>query len=602
MLSRVSAGLVIGLLLSALPARADDQAAGEAKSVTWARIELKGPLPEGPQMPGLFSTLSDSLTDLTGRLDKAAKDDAIEGVVLRIGSPQIGWGKLHELREAIGRVRKAGKTVYAITEMATTKDYLLATACTEIVMPESGVLMVTGMRAEVTFYRNLLDMLGVKPDMLRVGEYKSAGEPYMRTSMSPQLREETEALLDDYYRQMVEMIASARGLTAEQVQAAIDSGPHTAVAAKELKLIDRVAYADELTGLIRGNREGLKVTFDSKYGKKKLDTDFSGLTGMIRMMNLMMGVEPRTRASKTPKIAVIYASGIIMSGSSSTSPLGTQVMGDRTIVKAIEQAAGDDSVKAIVLRVDSPGGSALASDLMWRALQKCGKPVVASMGDVAASGGYYISMGAATIFAEPGTITGSIGVVGGKFGMQGLFQKVGITTDVVSRGKNSGVLSLLQGFTDSERKAMQAMLDAIYRQFTEKAAKGRKMEYDTLEKLARGRVYTGAQAKEVGLVDQLGTLDDAVAYAKRLAGMQADDTIERLNLPKPGSPFEQLFGPIDAGAQARMKAGQPAAGHLLEAAAQLAPELARQLEMLQLIDRLSADPRLTLLPFQLRIR
>ncbi|MCA9116570.1 MAG: signal peptide peptidase SppA [Planctomycetaceae bacterium] len=582
-------------------AQAAEEAA-KAESVTWAEIELKGSLPEGPQVPGLFEALSESLTDVTGRLDKAAADDSIEGVVLRISSPQVGWGKLNELRAAIGRVRKAGKKVYGLTEMGTAKDYLLATACDEIIMPESGVLLMTGLRAEVTFYRNLFDLLGIKPDMLQVGEYKGAAEPYMRTSMSPELRREMESILTEYYRQMVEMIAESRSLTAEQVKAAIDSGPHTAAAARELKLIDRLAYEDELEQLIRGDRAGLEVTFDSKYGKKKLDTDFSGLTGMIRMMNLMMGVEQRKRETDTPKIAVIYATGVIMSGKSSTSPLGTQVLGDKTIIKAVEKAAEDKSVKAIVLRVDSPGGSALASDLMWRALQKCGKPVVVSMGDVAASGGYYISMGATTIFAEPGTLTGSIGVVGGKLGLKGLFQKVGITTDVISLGQNSGALSPLDGFSDSERKAMQTLLNAIYRQFTEKAAKGRKMEYDTLEKLARGRVYTGTQAKEAGLVDELGTLDDAVKHAQRLAGLKADDSIERMNLPKPQSPFEQLFGPLDAAARQPGAANPLQANTVIEAAAQVAPSLAGQLELLQLIDRLSADPRLTLLPFQIQVR
>ncbi|MBW3541559.1 MAG: signal peptide peptidase SppA, partial [Planctomycetes bacterium] len=374
-------------------------------------------------------------------------------------------------------------------------------------------------------------------------------------------------------------------------------------AAKELGLIDRIAYADELEGILADGKADAQVKLETGYGKKKLDTDFSGFAGMIKMMNLLMGVEPQKSSSRNPKIAVIHATGMIMPGSSENSPFGGAMMlGSDTFVKAVKTAADDETVKAIVLRVDSPGGSALASDLMWRSLEQAGKPVFVSMGDVAASGGYYISMGADRIFAEPGTLTGSIGVVGGKFGLDGLFQKIGITTEVITRGENSGLESMLHGFSESERKAMTKLLHDIYDQFTSKAAKGRGMERDELEKLAGGRVYTGAMAVKNGLVDELGTLEDAIEFAianaKKRGAIKDDEKVDRLILPKAVSPFELLFGPIDA----RMRAKAAADGALKGAAAALGPEAAAHLEALETMNVLAREPRLTLMPFRLTVK
>jgi protease-4 len=415
--------------------------------------------------------------------------------------------------------------------------------------------------------------------------------------MSPEFRREMDAILDDYHRQVVDAIAEGRKLDREKVMAAIDSGPHTAKAAKELGLIDRVAYEDEAANILKGDG-GREVKVTRRYGKKQRDTDFSGFAGMMKMMNMMMGLEEPKRRTSTPKIAVIHATGAIMEGKSATDFLSGQTLGSETFIKAVRTAGEDASVKAVVLRVDSPGGSALASDLMWRALEKLDKPVIVSMGDVAASGGYYISMGADRIFAEPGTLTGSIGVVGGKIALNGLFNKVGITTTVLSRGKNSGVMSIMEGFTDSEREAMTKMLHDIYDQFTRKAAQGRKMEHEKLEKLARGRVYTGAMALKIGLVDQLGTLDDAVAYARNAAGLKPEDKVERMILPKPVSPLEQLFGPLDPDAEVQSHQ----TSSLVEAARSTAPELVEQLQGALMVQLLAREGRLLLMPFRLSVK
>ncbi|QDV52657.1 signal peptide peptidase SppA [Gimesia fumaroli] len=576
----------------------DSASAAEEKAKptreNWAHIIIKGSYPEGPQMPGLFGDVTESLSKVTGRLEKAAEDKSLQGVILHLKGTQLGWAKINELREAIFKVRKGKKKVYAWIESGMTKDYLIATACDQIVMPESATLILLGMRAEVSFYKNLFDWLDVKPDVLRVGEYKSAAEPYTRTDMSPAFREEMEALLDDYFRQIKEMISKSRGMSAEAVEAAINAGPYMATDAKQKGLIDHIAYEDQLPKLITGGKAKTEVRIIKKYAKKRADTDFSGIAGLIKLMDLLAGIDSSQRIGSGPRIAVIYATGAIMSGSSSQGGLlGVHVLGSDTFIKAVEKAAKDDQVKAIVLRVDSPGGSALASDLMWRSLQEADKPIVVSMGDVAASGGYYISMGANRIFAEPGTLTGSIGVVGGKLAVEGLYNKIGITTSVISRGKNSGTFSPMTGFTESERAAVTKLLYAVYKQFTEKAAEGRKMEYTALEKLARGRVYTGAMALNNGLVDQLGTLDDAIEHARQLGKIPDGEKFEKLILPRPTSPFEQIFGPIDA------QAGQ--AQQMSRMLNLLSPELSQQLKQLDLINLLAREKTLTLMPFQIRV-
>lgn len=565
------------------------------KKLSFAHIELKGSFPEGSAAPGLFGDVVETLDEALARLKKAADDEKLTGVIVHLDNPTIGWAKVHELRTAIARVRAKGKPVYAWLESGSTRDYLLASACDQIVLPESGVLTLPGLRAEVMFYKNLFDWLQIEPQMLRVGEFKSAAEPYTRSEMSPQFREELEAVLDGFYAYIVDTIASSRKLTAEQVKAAIDQGVMTAGDAKKLGLVDHVGYEDAIEKLIVADRPvDLKVV--KGYGKKKIDTDFSGMAGMIKMMNLLTGSEPPPRKSFAPKIAVISAVGPIMSGASQVDFFGDSTMGSSTMIKAIRQARDDETVKAIVLRIDSPGGSALASDLMWHELETVKKPFVVSMGDTAASGGYYIAMGADRIFAEPGTITGSIGVVGGKIALDKFMAKFGVTTSVVTRGKNSGIAETsMMALSDSEREAMQKLMNDIYAQFTSKAAAGRKMDVENLEKLARGRIYTGNQAKELGLVDEVGTLDDAIAYAKSAAGLDPAQKLERLSLPKAANPFEMLFGPLEPETQSSSRV-------LRDLWQQLPQHMQQSLQSLQALQVLSREPALTIMPFRLSVR
>lgn len=517
----------------------EKKSAKKEKGPSVLRIVLKGECSEGPAAESLFSEDHDSLADVLKRLDRAATDPAVVAVLLEFEDLDVGSGKIYEIREAIAKIRKAGRPVYALLTSSETGPYLIALACDEIVMPPTGSLMVPGVRAEMTFYKGLLDKVGLQYDVLQMGKYKGAGEPYTRTAMSPDFRKSMEALVDDSFQALLAMLAKDRKIEPAEAARLVDEGLFTADAAKKARLIDHVMYFDEFQELLRGRLklEKLKIVSDAK---KKVEGDAS-MSGLLKLMEKALDAKDDKPSGKHRKIAVIYAVGIITDGESSVSLFGGQTVGSDTLVAALRQAADDPQTVAIVLRIDSPGGSAIASDLIWREIAKIKKPIIASMGDTAASGGYYIAMGTRKIIAEPGTVTGSIGVIGGKMVLGGLFEKVGITTDVISRGRNSGTLSSTRPFSEDERKAWTRLLEDTYRQFVDKAAKGRRMPFEKLEALAQGRVYTGRMAVANGLVDKLGTLSDAVAEAKQMAGVKEGEEIDLWILPKSKSLLERLL-------------------------------------------------------------
>ncbi len=562
----------------------------EEKTAKLASIIVRGALPENQATPGLFSELQQDLPKLIARLDKAAKDDAIVGVVLRIRSVSIGFGKVGELRAAIERTRKAGKKVYALLEAASAREYLVACACDQIVMPPSGTIMLPGIRAEVSFYKGMLDKLGVQADILHMGEAKGAGEVLTRKNYSPAVKKNLTLLVDDLYDHLVATIAADRKLSERRVQELVDQGLFTVGEAEKFGLVDRVAYEDQWKDALRESLEVEKIALVPTYGKKKVKHDFSGPMGMFKLMQVMMGGKPGKAGPKGKKIAVVYAVGPITTGPSKQTAFGGRMLGSATLVKALRTAEQDESVAAIVLRINSPGGSALASDLIWREVDRIEKPVIASMGDVAASGGYYIAMAADKIYAEPATVTGSIGVVGGKVAMAGLLDKIGVTREVISRGQNSGIFSQTTKFSETERQALQAMMANTYRQFTTKAAAGRKMELANLEKLASGQVWSGTRAKRNGLVDEIGGLRDAVASAKQAAGLDPDKPAEVLILPKPKTFFDQLFRKDEEEVElsASLRLDVPGLGPALREAAVMA-------EMFR-------EPVLTLMPWQVSIQ
>lgn len=584
----------------------DERLAKRKSAATIAHVRLTGGMPDGVGPGGLLSDMTPHLHRIVERIDKAAQDARVKGLVLVIESPALGRARVDEIRAAIARVRAAGKPVAAHLVGGSAVQYELALACDTIAMPPAATLEITGVRAEMMFFKSMLDRMGVKAEILQVGEFKGAGEPLTRDSMSPQLRRQYEAFVGDLFEQLVARVAEPRRLPVDKTRDLIDSGVFTPEAARAAGLIDAVAYEDEvIDGLAKRLRlEEPKVARD--YAERKIDNDFSGLGGLVKLVEMLSGQKPAAAAGRGKRIAIVHVIGAIREGKGRDDLLGGAAAGAETITKAIRAAAKDEAVVAIVLRIDSPGGSALASDLIWREVKQAGKPVVASLSDVAASGGYYIAVAADRIVAAPGSLTGSIGVVGGKVAVGPGLEKAGIHTDVVSKGRNAGWLSMSEPFTDSEREAFMATMQDVYRLFTTKVAAGRKLDLEKVQALAEGRVFTGRMAKEAGLVDRLGTLDDAVDEARKLAGLAADAPLDRLLLPEPRGLFEDLFGATGAGGPVAPTASAtalvPVARSLIMARIAEFPALTALACEAQALELLATGRPLFMLPARITVR
>ncbi|HEY6553475.1 MAG TPA: signal peptide peptidase SppA [Vicinamibacteria bacterium] len=510
---------------------------GAGRGVTWSGasdsyLDLSfAEIPEQPatsEFGSLFEQKQTSLRAVVESLDRGAGDSRIKAAVLRVSSlSDSGFGKVQELRDAIGRFRKSGKPAYAHLEFAGNREYYLATACSKIYAVPTAILDVSGLAAEVTFFKGTLDKVGIEAQFEGVGKYKNAPNQFTETGFTGPHREQTEALLDSLFGQYVGAIAASRDKTEAQVRALVDDGPYDGKRALAAGLVDELVYEDEL-----GDRLGAaeRVTA-GRYVK--------GSRGF--------GLDGR------PKLALIYAVGTIVSGESQ-SGFGGDFAGSDTVARAIRQARKDSSVRAIVLRIDSPGGSGTASDVMWRevTLARKVKPVIMSMGDMAASGGYYLAMGGDAIVAQPGTITGSIGVFGGKLSVRGLYDKLGLSKEIVTRGKNSALFSSYRAWSDEERQSFRALMTSFYEEFVQKAASGRGKTYEEIHAVAQGRVWTGAEALEVGLVDRLGGLDVAVTLAKERAKIGADQEVSLVVLPERKSLFETLLERQEESALVRM--------------------------------------------------
>jgi protease-4 len=425
------------------------------------------------------------------------------------------WGKVQEVRDAILDFRRSGKPAIAYLEYADDRIYYLASACTRIYLMPTAQLDVNGVASYEVFLRGTLDLAGAYPDFLHVGQYKTAANQFTEKTFTEAHREMSESLTRDTFEQLVRGIAEGRRKSEAEVRALVDEGPFLARDALARGLVDGLAYPDQLDDVAKLPGGAMKRLEDDDYTK----------------------VSPTSLGlNKGPKIALIYATGIITSGQSGLDPMNGPVLGSETINRYIRQVRDDDSVKAIVVRVDSPGGSAVASDAIWRELsitrdQKPSRPLVVSMSDLAASGGYYIAMAAPYIVAQPGTLTGSIGVITGKFVTGGTWSKLGANLEAVSIGRNAEMTSPIRPFNESERAKVQEGIEAFYDGFVEKAAKSRHMAPQKLESLARGRVWTGRQAKAVGLVDALGGLETALAVAKQRAKLAPDAEVQVVVYP-----------------------------------------------------------------------
>jgi protease IV len=543
----------VGLAVVVVPARADEK----KDPPVIAHVALAGDLDEAPADGSAFGTSAgENLKQTLDRVARAKADPKVKALLVDVHDLKLGlfgFGKVQEVRAAIADFRKSGKRAYAYVEEVGGLDYLIAAACEKVFLPEGGSFGLTGLHLEMSFYKNLLDKVHVRGDFLTMGEAKGAVEPFTRTEMGPENKKQYNLVLDDLYENgVVRTIVESRPgqkWDASKVKALIDDAPYTARKAKELGLIDGLAYLDGVEAHIKSDlkADGAKVVKD--YLKSKSDTqDLLGI--------LMKAMSPaKKKSSRKTKVAIAYAVGEIETGKGGAGLFSSSV-GSTTMVEAIREAETDPTVKAIVLRVDSPGGSALASDLIWHELNRCKKPVVASIGDVAASGGYYVTMSARKVFAEPGTLTGSIGVLGGKIVVGGVLDWAGVKTETLARGKNAGMDSMYHPFTEDEKKAITATMQDVYDQFLDKALAGRqangvKMDRARLLTLAGGRIWTGRQAKESGLVDALGTLEDAIAEAKSMAKLTPGEEVEFLLLPEPTSPLDRLLeGKLGLGVQA----------------------------------------------------
>jgi protease IV len=458
-------------------------------------------------------------------LRKAKIDGRISAVLLKTtGFSTPFWAKLQEIRDALIDFRTSGKPLYAYVEYGGDRDYYLASAADKVFLMPSSPLDLAGVATYEVFLRGAFDKFGVYPDLHHIGDYKTASNTFTEKGFTAAHREMDMSLNRDLYDQIVRGIAGSRRRSEDEVRRLLDEGPFLADQAKRAGLIDDVAYEDQALARLREARpEATRDVAGEDYSRLPLSS---------------LGL------NRGPRIAVIYAAGAITSGKDGYDPLQGPTVGSDTLIQAIRQARKNSSIRAIILRIDSPGGSAAASDAIWRELmlaknERPDRPLVASMSDLAASGGYYIAIPAEAIVAEPSTLTGSIGIFGGKFITGGLYEKLGANVDAVSIGKHAEINSPIRRYNADELKKVEEQLSAFYQDFVKKVADSRHSTPAEIDKLAQGRVWTGQQAKAIGLVDALGGLDRAVSVAKDRAKIPADDDVELVIYPAPKS-FYQL--------------------------------------------------------------
>ena len=537
---------LLALLIFVSPVFAEEHAAEETVPPIKKYVEFTlGGTYTDTKAVGTFGTSSTkTLRGLFNKLDILKNDDEIAGIIFKIDSVSVGWATLQEIRNKLHEFREAEKETIGYLESGGNAEYLLAAAMERVVLMPTGSLNLTGLRAEVLFYKGLLDKLDIEADMLAMGKYKSGVEPYMRDGMSDAFRESMTALLDDLYAQLLAHIAESRdSITAEGVSDLVNRGPFTAEEAQQEKLVDTLQYYDELLDALKtaSPDEDVQVV-KPDYERKRKVPDMNSFAGLMQLLSMLNPPQRARTSTAENQIALIYANGPILPDIDSFFA-SMPVITPETLKEAFVKARTDDSVRAVVLRIDSPGGSALASDLIWREvmLTQRKKPVVVSMGDVAASGGYYIAMAAGTIVAHPSTLTGSIGVFGGKLNMKGFYNKIGLTKEIIAHGQNATLYSDYGGFTPTERERVEKMMKTVYKDFVNKAATGRDKSFDDIDEIAQGRVWTGKQAKALGLVDELGGLDTALSIAKEQAGFAADDKVNLIVLPRQKPFLEELM-------------------------------------------------------------
>ena len=523
-------GLVFVASLGAVVWLVNQEDGGEVHDGSYLHVELSGPISDSPQPPPLFADPSDippTGIEIAQAIRKAAEDERIDGVYVELAGMQTGYGIAREIRDALGEVRAAGKPCVAYSEVWTTGGWYVGSQCDHVVSPPGGIHMVTGIDARTTYYKGTFDKLGVQSEMLHVGDFKSAVEPYERAEPSEAASEAMNYLLDGLWDTWVADVAAGRGLSEAEVRDIVDRPALSPDAAMDRGLVDVIAYPSVFEELLveagaddwRDQVEAAMASAGTSGASVDEDDEDDAFTDLDEYVK---GLRADWRGAEE-HVAVIYASGPITSGAGDGGLFSGPTLTDQNFRKWIRSAADDDSVKAVVVRVDSPGGSGLASDMMWHEIRKVqaeGLPVVISMASYAASGGYYISAPADYVVAQPTTLTGSIGVFGGKINLGGLYEKVGMTQHSYKRGAQADLFAPTAGFSEGGRVAYQRFLDDFYELFLERVAEGRELERDAVHEVAQGRVWTGAQALDRGLVDELGGIDVALAKAAELAELE----------------------------------------------------------------------------------
>lgn len=489
---------------------------------------LVAAVPDDP-IAQLMMEQATTLRDVVDALDKGATDPKVKAFVARIGSGGLGMANIQEIRDAVLRFRAAGKPAIAFAETfgefgPGNGGYYLATAFDEIHLQPSGDIGLTGIGYESMFLAGTFEKLDIQPRMGQRHEFKNAMNMYTETSFTPAHELAMRELMDSQFAQMVRGIAESRGKTEEEVRGLIDAGPYLGAEALEAGLVDALGYRDEVYGAVldqAGSRA--KLLYLKKYLERAGRPNDDGT-----------------------KVALVHGLGAVTRGRSRYAALtGQTTMGSDTVARALRDAIDDDDVEAIVFRVDSPGGSYVASDTILRELRRAqdeGKPVVVTMGNLAASGGYFVATYADRIVAQPGTITGSIGVLGGKLVTRGFWNKLGVTYDAVYSSEHADIYSTLQDYDPGERARLEAGLDRIYEDFTAKVAEGRELPLERVLEIAKGRIWTGEAALELGLVDALGGYETALVQTRELLELAPDAELDVRTFPRPRSPFQALFG------------------------------------------------------------
>ncbi len=497
----------------------------EVKDGSYLVLSLEGEIvdyPIGGVSAQIFGGGPGSQAALLENLEKAAVDDRIEGVILKIDNSTLGFAKLEELRDAVRKVQDKGKKVYAYSEYLGNRPYYIASACDSIFMPPSGYVELKGWASGTVFVKGTLDKLGIKPNIHRIAKYKSAAELVTREDMSPESREQTTWLMNDLYAEYITSVASDRSMTPSQFQRAFETAlflPEDAVAAG---FVDDTLFWDQLESRLKGpDDKKLKTVSGSAYSKvKRADLGLKG-----------------------KKIAIVHAQGLIHSGTSGVDPMLGMTMGAKSVVKDLRAVMEDEDIVGVVFRVDSPGGSGLASDVIgrWAKVVETKKPIVVSMSDVAASGGYMISDRIRPIIACPNTITGSIGSITGKFNMRGLYDKLGMTYDFVVKGPNALIDSDYRDWTDEEAKIVADNHLEGFQDWERSIAEHRGLTFEQVDSVAGGRVWTGRQALDRDLVDKLGGLDAAIAAVKEKAEIPESENVTIIHYPIKKGLLESLM-------------------------------------------------------------